>query len=244
VGRFISPDTLVPDPTDPQDLNRYSYAKNNPMRYNDPTGHCADPVTAVFCVVAGGAVVVMGGATVATQPTPSAPAVDVAALAAPITQPMDEAALVLQVGGEMARPYLAQQGMDLAAQSTGLIAQGLVWYAEATGETQLDGGVPNGQTAGDTSSEHFGGNNAAAQRGKQAHKDFKQKVQAKPGWQSEPQNLVDPKTGRKVIPDALSPSGRPVELKPNTPRGHRQGKSQLKKYERATGKRGRVIYYD
>jgi RHS repeat-associated protein len=39
LGRFISPDTLVPDPTDPQDLNRYTYAKNNPMRYNDPTGH-------------------------------------------------------------------------------------------------------------------------------------------------------------------------------------------------------------
>jgi RHS repeat-associated protein len=43
LGRFISPDTLVPDPTDPQDLNRYTYAKNNPMRYNDPTGHVADP---------------------------------------------------------------------------------------------------------------------------------------------------------------------------------------------------------
>jgi hypothetical protein len=134
VRRFISPDTLVPDPTDPQDLNRSTYAKNNPMRYTDPTGQCVGPVL-IVCAIGGGAVVVMGGATIATQPTQSAPAVDVAALAAPITQPMDEAALVLQVGGEMARPYLAQQGMDLAAQGTGLIAQGLVWYAEATGET-------------------------------------------------------------------------------------------------------------
>jgi hypothetical protein len=41
LGRFISPDTLVPDPSDPQDLNRYTYAKNNPMRYTDPTGHRA-----------------------------------------------------------------------------------------------------------------------------------------------------------------------------------------------------------
>jgi RHS repeat-associated protein len=40
LGRFISPDSVVPDYKDPQDLNRYSYVKNNPVRYNDPTGHC------------------------------------------------------------------------------------------------------------------------------------------------------------------------------------------------------------
>jgi RHS repeat-associated protein len=40
-GRFISPDTIVANPRDPQDLNRYTYAKNNPMLYTDPTGHFA-----------------------------------------------------------------------------------------------------------------------------------------------------------------------------------------------------------
>jgi hypothetical protein len=30
----------VPDPVDPQSLNRYSYVLNNPLRYTDPTGHC------------------------------------------------------------------------------------------------------------------------------------------------------------------------------------------------------------
>ncbi|MEW6248918.1 MAG: RHS repeat-associated core domain-containing protein [Nitrospirota bacterium] len=39
LGRFISADTLVPNPRDPQDLNRYTYAGNNPLRYTDPTGH-------------------------------------------------------------------------------------------------------------------------------------------------------------------------------------------------------------
>lgn len=29
----------MPDPSDPQVLNRYAYAKNNPLRYNDPSGH-------------------------------------------------------------------------------------------------------------------------------------------------------------------------------------------------------------
>ena len=38
-GRFISPDTIVPDLYDPQDLNRYTYAGNNPLKYTDPTGH-------------------------------------------------------------------------------------------------------------------------------------------------------------------------------------------------------------
>jgi RHS repeat-associated protein len=39
LGRFVQPDTIVPDPANPQDLNRYSYVRNNPLRYTDPTGH-------------------------------------------------------------------------------------------------------------------------------------------------------------------------------------------------------------
>ncbi|MBI3617463.1 MAG: hypothetical protein HY210_04500 [Candidatus Omnitrophica bacterium] len=39
LGRFISPDTIVPYPSDPQSFNRYSYARNNPVNVIDPTGH-------------------------------------------------------------------------------------------------------------------------------------------------------------------------------------------------------------
>ena len=39
LGRFISPDPLVPSAADPQMLNRFSYARNSPMRYTDSTGH-------------------------------------------------------------------------------------------------------------------------------------------------------------------------------------------------------------
>ncbi len=39
LGRFISPDTIVPNQYNPQHLNRYSYADNNPVTYSDPTGH-------------------------------------------------------------------------------------------------------------------------------------------------------------------------------------------------------------
>ncbi len=39
VGRFISADTIVPEPGNPQDLNRYAYVRNNPLKYTDPSGH-------------------------------------------------------------------------------------------------------------------------------------------------------------------------------------------------------------
>ena len=39
LGRFIQADTIVPSPANPQSLNRYAYALNNPLRYTDPTGH-------------------------------------------------------------------------------------------------------------------------------------------------------------------------------------------------------------
>jgi RHS repeat-associated protein len=39
LGRFISPDSIVPSVGDPQSHNRYSYTRNNPVKYTDPTGH-------------------------------------------------------------------------------------------------------------------------------------------------------------------------------------------------------------
>ncbi len=44
LGRFISADTLVPNPGDPQSLNRYAYVQNNPLKYTDPSGHWLDTV--------------------------------------------------------------------------------------------------------------------------------------------------------------------------------------------------------
>jgi RHS repeat-associated protein len=39
IGRFISADTIVPNPANPQTLNRYAYCLNNPLKYTDPSGH-------------------------------------------------------------------------------------------------------------------------------------------------------------------------------------------------------------
>ncbi|MBQ3634967.1 MAG: RHS repeat-associated core domain-containing protein [Bacteroidales bacterium] len=38
LGRFLSPDPYVQDPTFSQNFNRYSYCMNNPVRYSDPSG--------------------------------------------------------------------------------------------------------------------------------------------------------------------------------------------------------------
>jgi RHS repeat-associated protein len=38
IGRFISADLIVKSYADPQNLNRYAYALNNPLKYVDPTG--------------------------------------------------------------------------------------------------------------------------------------------------------------------------------------------------------------
>jgi RHS repeat-associated protein len=39
LGRFISPDSIVPDPYRPQSLDRYAYVENDPTNNIDPTGH-------------------------------------------------------------------------------------------------------------------------------------------------------------------------------------------------------------
>jgi hypothetical protein len=37
----LQPDSLIPDPSNPQAWNRFSYGLNNPVNFNDPTGHRA-----------------------------------------------------------------------------------------------------------------------------------------------------------------------------------------------------------
>jgi RHS repeat-associated protein len=51
LGRFISPDSIIPQPGNPITWDRYSYVYNNSINYNDPTGHfaCGDGVEDPRC---------------------------------------------------------------------------------------------------------------------------------------------------------------------------------------------------
>jgi RHS repeat-associated protein len=42
LNRWIQPDPIIPDPYNPQDLNRYAYCRNNPLKFVDPTGHWSE----------------------------------------------------------------------------------------------------------------------------------------------------------------------------------------------------------
>jgi RHS repeat-associated protein len=61
ITQFSQPDTVIPDPVNPSDLNRYSYVRYNPIGASDPSGHkaCDGPN--------------LGGACDTLPPDPSAP---------------------------------------------------------------------------------------------------------------------------------------------------------------------------
>jgi len=59
LNRWAQPDTIIPDPGNPQDWDRYSYVRNNPLKYTDPSGHLPVIVTAGIGALIGG---IVGGA--------------------------------------------------------------------------------------------------------------------------------------------------------------------------------------
>lgn len=44
LGRMLSPDNFVQDPSNSQNFNRYSYVLNNPLKYVDPSGERVDDI--------------------------------------------------------------------------------------------------------------------------------------------------------------------------------------------------------
>jgi RHS repeat-associated protein len=43
-GLWLQADTIIPDQSNPQSLNRYSYSYNNPLKYVDPSGRCPEAI--------------------------------------------------------------------------------------------------------------------------------------------------------------------------------------------------------
>jgi RHS repeat-associated protein len=87
-----------------------------------------------------------------------------------------------------------------------------------------------------------GGESAAAAYGRMKHRELFDRVNGKPGWRGE--GMVQGGNGRWYRPDVITPGGRILELKPNTPSGRRAGARQIRIYQEQLGMRARVIYYD
>ncbi|WP_329890411.1 RHS repeat-associated core domain-containing protein [Stenotrophomonas muris] len=139
------------------------------------------------------------------------------------------------VTAAMAAPVVWELGM-IALANPGTVATAANVAADAAGVT----GTATGGTLAVRATR--GGENAAAATGRAAHAALAQRIAAKPGWQSEPRMIGA--DGKVYKPDAVTPNGRILELKPNTPSGMAAGARQTANYEKQLGMRARVIYYD
>jgi len=213
VGRFMAVDPVDFSPDNPMSFNRYSYVNNNPYRYTDPTGEVAESAVDVAFVTYDVGQVIAAVAAYTVGAATGNDALKTEALAG-----------------------LKENSVHLAGDAAGLAIPGM----------------PAGLTRAASNSAEVAGEAArgmrnpkvreAAEKGREKHREFAEKVSQKPGWKSE--TTITGPSGEKLRPDAITPSGRPVELKPNTPSGRRQGAVQIEKYKNATGTNGRVVYYD
>ena len=67
IARFFSPDKYVANSTFTQDFNRYSYARNNPLMYTDPSGEFAFLAPMISGIIMGVFQGAIQGAMIASQ---------------------------------------------------------------------------------------------------------------------------------------------------------------------------------
>lgn len=89
----------------------------------------------------------------------------------------------------------------------------------------------------------------ATRAGRAADKFYKDMARAKDGWKPEPR--IVSKDGKLLKPDLGTPPRTPdpsvrnyIEVKPNTPSGRAAAARQVKKYEQATERQVRALFYD
>lgn len=97
-------------------------------------------------------------------------------------------------------------------------------------------------TPSSTTTTTRGGNTPAVQQGKSEHKTFRQDMKDSGRRTEVRMSNIETKQGAR--PDAVTKSGRPVELKPDTASGRKAMENQLNRYENTMNKRGVGVYYD
>jgi RHS repeat-associated protein len=134
LGRFITPDSIVPDPGDPQALNRYSYVLNNPMVYVDPNGHDFG----ISAIIVG---TIIGGLVAGIQSNWNPQAMLVGAVIGGVSGGV-YSGVSGAVGGSLAA---AVESGAISSTTAGIISGGI-------------GGMAAGAAAGGLSSAYYGGN--------------------------------------------------------------------------------------
>ncbi|MHB8968803.1 MAG: RHS repeat-associated core domain-containing protein, partial [Thermoleophilia bacterium] len=150
IGRFISADTFVQDYTDPQTLNRYSYVRNNPLIYTDPSGHwfgIDDLISSVVGAIIGATQAAIHGDNIFKGAA-------IGAAAGWVTWNTFGAAtgfLANSIVGTTQAAYVANGGLFWTAQMGGGIAGGAAGGATASmigggdvGQGALTGGIVGG----------------------------------------------------------------------------------------------------
>ena len=107
---------------------------------------------------------------------------------------------------------------------------------------EIDGARLAAEAAEEAGAAARGGESAAAAAGRQAHRDLAERISQKPGWQYEPR--MKGADGKMYKPDVVTPRGRIMELKPNTPSGRASGVRQSNNYSQQLGRPARPIHYD
>jgi len=125
-----------------------------------------------------------------------------------------------------------------------LLAKVMSWLKGSGVASEVGAEVVEGAASEVSSSMKIarGGETAATRAGRAAHSELAERVSAKPGWQSEPS--LKGADGRIRKPDIVTPKGRFMEYKPNTPSGRAAGAAKAKTYSEQLGMKGRVIYYE
>jgi len=86
----LSADTIVPDPTNPQSFNRYSYVRNNPIGYKDPSGHDRCGAAGEVCI----------DEPPLTPTNPPIPTPD------PVVQQLLDSTVQIKIGNEFSHGYI------------------------------------------------------------------------------------------------------------------------------------------
>ncbi len=237
IGLFLTPDTL--DPTEAGvGTNRYAYSDGDPINKSDPNGHSRHHHNR------------SGGSSNGNSRNSSNGRINDGNSNTSIKNQSSNALARQSVGG-ISQPLWESEGGggELGLSGGNLFGQDNIFIGGAGGSGGGGAGLRVAPTTNSgvvgtrsvTPKATRGGESPAAKAGRAAHKDLANQVSKKPGWQSEPR-LVGA-DGKVCKPDAVSPFGYIIELKPNTPTGLAAGARQIERYLKQLGMPGRIITY-